>query len=296
MRDKELNNDLLARYAIFIATNEMGVTIEDNKIFEAEKKLAEEQIAVDPDLSEYLEFLKNQYIQIYQGLKEAGLEDVTFKGIQIEKTCQDAKVKKFTSRLKSPLVKYPAIALGSLLILIFSLVLISEVTKPPYFAIIENSSSTLLSVPREVSVSALDKGKTLFNHEKYSEANKIFNHEYQKLAGKEKQQERAICAYYLGLTYFKQANRSSFGLFPKYHTAQLDSSFKYIESSRLQLEGHPHFNLDLYWYLAIVETLRYSISKNKINRANAEKYLNLIIQRKSQRAEAARKLLALLNK
>ena len=66
--DKDSDNDLLARYAIFLAGNRMGVEIEDNTLSEEEKTLVEEQMSKDPKLADYIHALAKSYIKFYERL------------------------------------------------------------------------------------------------------------------------------------------------------------------------------------------------------------------------------------
>ncbi len=284
MSDKKPTNDLLARYAIYLAAKEMDVSIEDSRISVDEIRNVEHQISTNPELSEYISFLQQNYINLYQNLDESQVGHITIKPIKKK------YITLISHRFKSPIMRYASAAIVMLFLTIISLPLISKMVTPGTYPIVQESLDIVLPVLRGESGFPLESGKDLFNKGLYFEAINSFSNEFQKIK-KDNENETVIFAYYLCLTYLKQAQQSTFSLFTRYHSAYLDSSFRYLELARLTVTNRVILQRDIFWRLGIVETLRYSINNMNENYTNAERFLVFLVENDGRNIEGAIKLL-----
>ena len=246
----------------------MGVEIEDNTLSEEEKTLVEEQMSKDPELADYIHALEKSYIKFYEHLDASPVGQITLA---------PSKAKHITTfrRFKAPIVRYTSAAVVLLLIAVISLPVISEFVTPDPYAIIEESLNIELPFVRGESESSLETGKALFNNGRYSEAITLFSEKIQEIHDNES--EMANCAFYLGLTYLHHAQKSTAGLFTGYDSAYIDSSYRYLELARSQIIDRVSLRRDIFWYLAVVETIRYTIKHKDEHYARAEEYLNFLV-------------------
>ncbi len=286
--NSKLKDDLVVRYAIYLAAKKVDVSAPDNKLTDNEKALIEKEISNNPEVSEYLDFLQKSYTELYQDLGKSAFGDITLSG-------KHARERKFVRRFNSPLFRYPIVAAGILLLQTLLLVFISDISAPSYYSVIDEALDIKLSVTRNEPASSLSMGKALFNQSKYSEAIDRFKDEFQKSLNEGDQTGQELSAYYQGLTYLKQSKQSMFGLFPSYQSSMLDSSFKYLEISQPGLDNFPLLKKDFAWYLGMVEMLRYSDSRNEIHYTNAVRFLNDVVGQKTWRTEMALSLLKILS-
>ncbi len=284
MDNEQQNHDLLTRYAIFFAAHEMGVSIEDNHISADEISIVEHQISANPQLSEYLSFLQKNYINIYQDLDASEIGNITLEPVHAKPETR------ISYRFKSPVMRYAYSAALFFLLAIISLPFISETTTPDYYPMIQESLEIQLPVARSDSESSLETGKDLFNRGRYLDAITTFKSEIQEIQ-RGHESEIVEYAYYLGLTYLKQAQQSTIGLFPRYHSAYLDSSLKYLELALSKITNRVLLQRDIFWPLGIVEALRYSIKDEQTYYTNAEKYLTFLIERPGKHSARAAELL-----
>ncbi len=282
--NSKLKDDLIARYAIYLAAKKMAIEVPDNKLTDNERILVEKEISDNPELSEYLDFLQKSYTELYQDLGKSAFGDITLSG-------KHARERKFVRRFNSPLFRYPIVAAAILLFITFSMVFISNIMTPSYYSLIDETLDIKLSVPRSESTSLLNMGKAQFNQGKYEEAITEFSQAFRQLQSEEDSKAMALCTYYLGLTYLKKARQTLLGQFPQYSPTELDSSFKYLEISRPELESHHLLKQDLYWHLGVVEALRFAINGDEKSYSNADRYLSFIIEQDSNQSDLASRLL-----
>jgi len=280
----KLKDDLVVRYAIHLAAKKVDISAPDNKLTDNEKALIEKEISNNPDVSEYIDFLQKSYTELYQDLGKSAFGDIT---IAVKQTPGGKVLRRFNS----PLFRYPVAAAATILLIMFSLTLISDVITPSYYSVIDETLDIKLSVPRSESTSLLNMGKAKFNQGKYEEAITEFSQAFRQLRSEEDSKAMALCTYYLGLTYLKKARQTLLGQFPQYSPTELDSSFKYLEISRPELESHHLLKQDLYWQLGVVEALRFAINGDEKSYSNADRYLSFIIEQDSNQSDLASRLL-----
>jgi len=174
------------------------------------------------------------------------------------------------------------------LLLTLGLNLIVQIKRPSYLSLVEQNLDIELSVTRGPSGSSLSIGKSLFNQERFAEAIDVFRREYEKPGISDLQ--KAVSAYFLGISFLKNSRETTFGLFPRFNPADLDSSLKYLGNAEGPLEGHSLAE-EVDWYLALTETLHYSMSKSQPHYENANSYLNRTIEKSREHAEAAKEIL-----
>jgi len=286
--NSKLKDDLVVRYAIHLAAKKVDISAPDNKLTDNEKALIEKEISNNPEVSEYIDFLQKSYTELYQDLGESAFGDITFQG-------KHAPERKIFRRFNYSLVRYPIAAAATVLLIMFSLTLISDVITPSYYSVIDQGLDIKLSVTRSEPALAISMGKALFNQTKYTEAIHQFKDGFYKSLEQQDQRSSALSTYYLGLTHLKNAKQSTMGLFPRYHLTQLDSAFKYLEISRRVLDLL-FIKEELYLALAIVETLRFTMTHLEEHYLNAEKYLSFIIERNREGSKLALSLLNTLKK
>jgi len=282
--NSKLKDDLVVRYAIYLAAKKVAISAPDNKLTDNEKVLIEKEISNNPEVSEYIDFLQKSYTELYQDLGKSAFGDITIAGKQ-------TPGKKVLRRFNSPLFRYPIAAAAILLFITFSMVFVSKIMTPSYYSLIDETLDIKLSVPRSESTSLLNMGKAQFNQGKYEEAITEFSQAFRQLQSEEDSKAMALCTYYLGLTYLKKARQTILGQFPMYSPTKLDSAFKYLEISRPELESHNLVKQDLYWQLGVVEALRFAQNGDRKSYSNADRYLSFIIEQNTERSQLAFKLL-----
>jgi len=147
--NSKLKNDLVVRYAIYLAAKKVDISAPDNKLTDNEKALIEKEISNNPEVSEYLDFLQKSYTALYQDLGKSAFGDITLSG-------KHARERKFVRRFNSPLFRYPIVAAAILLFITFSMVFISNIMTPSYYSLIDETLDIKLSVPRSESTSLLN--------------------------------------------------------------------------------------------------------------------------------------------
>ncbi len=280
--NQKLNDDLIARYAIYMAAKMMDVETADNNLTENEISQVEKEVSANPELSEYIDFLQNSYVELYQDLDKSDLGNITLTGKHSSK-------RKVFHQISSQFFRYPVAVAAILLFATLSVVFISYLITPPYYSLINDALDLKLFVIRGEPGSSLSMGKAYFNQNKYLQAITQFKHSYQE--SNQDSTQKALSAYYLGITYLKNSNQSILGLFPRYQPSQLDSSFQYLEISRPMLESNNSLKKDLYLRLGIVEALRFAANGDIESYSNADRYLSLIIQQDSNQSVLALRLL-----
>ncbi len=284
MSDKEPNNDLLARYAIYLAAKEMGANIEDIRISADEIRNVEHQVSNNPELSEYISFLQQNYINLYQNLDESKVGHITIKPVNNKNTAL------ISHRFRSSAKQYAFAIVAVLFLAIISLPLISGIVTPDTYPIIQESLNIQLPVARGESDSPLESGKDLFNKGLHLDAINTFGKAFQRIQ-QDHSSEIAMYTYYTGLAYLRQAQMSTMGLFPRFNSVFVDSSYKYLVLARSKISDRILLERDILWRLGIVETIRYTMNHKHEHYTNAEKYLNFLVENRGKHTAKATELL-----
>ncbi len=267
----EPENQLVVRYAIFLAATELGTDIEYEKLTEQEKELVKKKCSEDPQLQDRVDLLKTSYIKLNEHLKGSEVGDLVFDPRGGREENKKSKFVKKRIWQEQAIFKYTTYAATAFLILIFSATAISELTTPPYLPAIREALLIKFTVARNASASenGIGTGRALFNQGKYAEAIEVFKREYRISKNAGDDTLKAFLAYHIGVSYLCEAEYSFFGLFPKYSLSKIDSSLKYLEISRMDSENMPLQFHESYLYFGINHFVRFAATGDSVDYKNA---------------------------
>ncbi|MCI0611765.1 hypothetical protein L0244_02125 [bacterium] len=289
----ESESQLVVRYAIYLAEQQLGTDVEYEKLTEREKKYIEKKCIENPQLQDHVDLLKINYLKVNADLESSEIGDLIFDPLAGRK--ENEKSRMATNRVwyRRNVVKYPAYSAAALIAAFFCARAISELTAPAYAPVIRESLDFKFSVARTASApeNGIRTGRALFNQGKYSEAVEVFKREYRNGENAGNDTLKAMLAYHIGISYLSDAEYSLFGLFPRYALSKIDSSITYLEISRLEVDRKPLSSFGVYLYLGIDYFVRFVETGADSDYNNASQCLQKAVERDKENAVLANALL-----
>ena len=180
-------------------------------------------------------------------------------------------------------LKYPVTTVAIILILYFSLLIISDLTTPSYYkyASINNSSLNYVTRGRasnyfQAGLNALDEGN----------ANLAIKYFKNDISDNKNDGTIFYTNYILGLTYLENAENDFLGLFPSYDQNKVNAAIENFNQCILKNNSGS--------FPDITSNTHFFISKAYLmlgNRAMAKKNLKIVIKLKGSRSVEAKKIL-----
>lgn len=289
MTNKNNNDDILVRYAINLANAISDQNPDKVEISAMEVAQVEQQIEADPELGDYISFLVSSYLNIDDKLEESGLGETVF--IPAKKA---APIQVFSEKVGDFLnirwVRYPAIAIASVAILLLLAELWIGIRQPAYLRLVQKNLQVDLEISRSTNINSPEEGKVLLNQNQSKAALVFFKEKYKNIIMQD-DYEKIQNAYYLGLAYLKSAEIKKWHLLTKLDEAALDSAIKYFEIARSQSKPYPELNEDVHWFPGLAHVLKYSGNHNASDLEQAQYFLNWTLKNKNRYSTTAQKIL-----
>jgi len=273
------NDDLLIRYAIFLAGERLRMTLPDDKLSRDARARVEARLKAEPHLWEEVYLMRDSYIEVYKQMDGTELGESTLKEIKT-KPILPRSAREYST------FKYPAWAAVIGLIVFLTLTAISKMNTPSYYPIIQKSMEEKLSVPRSGSSTSLERAKALFNMAKYAQAIELLEQELH-----ERGRERRLSALYLGRAHLNLSESKLFGFHLGFDTARLDSAKKYLMLAREQSDLPKQLLADAQWYAGLVSALYFHERGDRQELVLSRDLLKKVIAGGGRRADKAKRLL-----